>query len=52
MILRGQDLWKFNKSVTSNRKYAEKMKNYIFKTLHVLDLDNATNKQFTWEFLK
>ena len=41
----------FDSSLTSNTKYAERMKNDIFET-RMLDQDNVTDKQLRWKFLK
>ena len=44
MLTRGEGLWKFNNSLTSNYDHVEKMKNQISETLRMLDQDKITDK--------
>ena len=51
-LTKGNGLWKFNNSLTSNKDYIEKMKKHIAFTLEVCDKESICNAQVKWEYLK
>ena len=55
MIKEGQrrkGLWKFNSSLSSNKRFVRNMKNHIATTIIFLNEENIFDDQIRWEYLK
>ena len=55
MIKEGQrrkGLWKFNSSLSSNKRFVRNMKNHIATTTIFLNEENIFDDQIRWEYLK
>ena len=50
-FFRGKGLWKFNKSLLSNKEYV-KIKEHILLTIEMLDNDDLRDEEVRWEYLK
>ena len=48
----GRRLWKFNKSLLSNKEYVEKIKERTFLAIKMLDNDDLRDEKVRWEYLK
>ena len=49
---KGKGLWIFNGSLTLNKEFVEKMKEYISTCLNLLEKENILDDQVRWEYLK
>ena len=52
IIAKGKGWWIFNSSLTLNKEFAEKMKEYISTCLNLLEKGNILDDQVRWEYLK
>ena len=49
---KGNELWKFNNSLSMNSDFQTKMKFHIKSTLETLEIEGIRDPQVRWEFLK